>query len=100
MGVYHLTFQYRSNEYPWSGTHQGHGIETDEAAQKWASYFLDQIGDAYQITLFKNGVVMPFGEADERAGRCEACDGTGCTVCQSEGCNLCDDPECDGDHPG
>lgn len=56
---YHLTFQFRSNERPWSGRHDARGIETDDAAMKWARYFVDKIGDDYQITLFKNGVVMP-----------------------------------------
>lgn len=100
MSVYHLTFQFKSNERPWTGSHEARGIDTDEAARKWAAYFLDKIGGDYQITLFKNGVVIPFGEDDERAFRCEVCDGTGCTVCQGEACNLCDDPACDGVHPG
>jgi hypothetical protein len=84
--MYHLTFQFKSNERPWSGCHQARGVETDEAARKWATYFVDKIGDDYQITLFKNGVVMPLTEADaDRAGNCEQCDGTGCTDCQGDG---------------
>ena len=99
--MYHLTFQFKSNERPWSGSHQAYGIETDEAARKWASYFVDKIGGDYKITLFKNGVVMPLTEMDaDRADRCEDCEGQGCTTCQSDPCNLCDDPWCDGVHRG
>lgn len=64
MPEYHLTFQFRSNERPWSGSHVARGIETDEAAIKWAMYFEDKIGDDYQITLFKNGVVLPIKFAE------------------------------------
>lgn len=56
MVAYHLTFQFKSNERPWSGSHQARGIETDEGAIKWAQYFVDKIGDDYQITLYKNGI--------------------------------------------
>lgn len=83
--MYHLTFQFKSNERPWSGSHEARGVEGDEAARKWAAYFVEHIGGDYQITLFKNGVVMPLTEEDaDRAGRCENCDGTGCMVCQGE----------------
>lgn len=61
MPVYHLIFQFKSNERPWSGSHEARGIETDEAAQKWAAYFDDKIGSDYYITLYKNGVPMAFG---------------------------------------
>lgn len=56
--MYHLTFTFKSNERPWSGSHQARGIETDEAALKWAQYFEDKLGSDYQITLFKNGLPM------------------------------------------
>lgn len=99
--MYHLTFQFKSNERPWSGSHQARGVETDEAARKWAAYFVDKIGDDYQITLFKNGVIMPLTDEDQdRADNCLQCDGTGCTDCQRDPCNLCDDPWCNGVHPG
>ena len=85
MAVYHLTFQFKSNERPWSGSHQARGIETDDGARKWASYFIDKIGDDYQITLFKNGEVIPLTDEDaDRADRCESCHGEGCTVCQGD----------------
>lgn len=60
MAAYHLTFQFKSNEHPWSGSYEARGVETDEAAIKWAQYFVDKIGEDYQITLYKNGAVLSF----------------------------------------
>lgn len=63
--AYHLTFQFRSNMFPWSGNHEARGIEDDEAAIKWARYFVDKIGDDYQITLYKNGFPLRFKTEEE-----------------------------------
>lgn len=82
--MYHLTFQFKSNERPWSGSHVAHGVETDEAAIKWARYFIDHIGCDYQITLYKAGTVLPLpelvecddcgmDEAEPGALRCPSC---------------------------
>lgn len=62
MADYSLQLTFRSNEHPWTGWHRARRIETDEEAQKWAQYFVENIGDDYQITLFKNGLVMPIPE--------------------------------------
>lgn len=91
MSAYHLTFQFKSNERPWSGSHTGYNIETDEDARRWAQYFVDKIGDDYIISLFKNGVVIPLSEADaDRADRCDSCNGEGCTICQGEDMEVLD----------
>jgi hypothetical protein len=59
--IYRLLISFRSNERPWTGSHEPYPkdrfAEDDEAAKQWAASMQKQLFD-YNVTLLKDGILL------------------------------------------
>lgn len=64
---YWLSILFVSNEHPWRHDHYSpypkYGMD-DADAIDWAAGMQDGLGTAYQVTLFKDGKVLPYAPLD------------------------------------
>jgi len=50
---YQLQIRFKSNQFPWRGTHDAYKIYTDEEAIEWARSMQQGMGSMYDITLVR-----------------------------------------------
>lgn len=71
---YWLSIRFNSNEHPWSNDHYNSypkfGMTRDEAID-WAAGMADHVGD-YTITLFGDGEVIPYDQAQQTSAQGDA----------------------------
>ena len=63
--TYQLRTLFKSNEHPWNGTYTPlaiHQPADDAKAIEWAVGMADGLGGDYQVTLVKDGVVIPVSD--------------------------------------
>lgn len=67
MAEYKLGITFRSNERPYSTDYRPYPADRfgddDDSAKAWAIGMQNGLW-GYDVTLFKDGVVLPFGECD------------------------------------